>query len=76
MFKIIKKLKLLHQSEIIRTTITQGDADWAGGEVRRFQANGSHNVNIVEAVDVQSVEIATPTQARQGTTGRITRVWA
>ena len=45
----------------------------AGGEVRRFPVNGGHNV---EAVDVQSVERATPPQASQGTTGRITRARA
>ena len=65
-----------HQPKIIRTTITQGGAEMAGGEIRRFPVNGSHTVNVVEAVDVQHVERTTPAQASPGTTGRITRARA
>ena len=47
-----------HQPKIIRTTITQGGAEMAGGAVRRFLGAGSQNSDesAVDALVVRSVE--------------------
>ena len=72
-----------HQPKIIRTTITQGGAEMAGGAVRRFPGAGSQYVDqsvvtsgALEASVVRSVENNVARTSQMTTTSRTTRARA
>ena len=64
-----------HQSKIIRTTITQGDAELLGGEIRRTSGMSveSAPAATTSQPSVRSVVTVPAAAAGQGNTGRATK---
>ena len=64
-----------HQPKIIRTTITQGGAEVAGGEIRRTNVMTveSAPAAVINQPSVKSMVTVPVAAASQGSTGRATR---
>ena len=64
-----------HQPKIIRTTITQGGAELAGGEIRRTNVMSveSAPAAAINQPSVRSVVTVPAAAGSQGSTGRATR---